>query len=51
MRDCITLKREYEFWIHRHYSSTCLFDEDLAKYMDLKVYFNHTDNNIGLRGF
>jgi hypothetical protein len=26
------------------------FDEDLAKYMDLKVYFNHTDNNIGLRG-
>ncbi|GAB1348701.1 hypothetical protein MASR1M107_09130 [Ignavibacteriales bacterium] len=26
------------------------FNEDLAKYMDLKVYFNHTDNNIGLRG-
>ncbi len=26
------------------------FQEDLAKYMDLKVYFNHTDNNIGLRG-
>ncbi|MBN8545233.1 MAG: hypothetical protein J0L60_03780 [Ignavibacteria bacterium] len=25
-------------------------EEDLAKYMDLKVYFNHTDSNIGLRG-